>query len=147
MRVAEICIIDVIGNPGELVVYPPSISIKNPKDATDTSTYIQYSSTVSENQGRTLTARWGEIDSAPSGCLLKLQAIPSGRTHEGNSAGEIVLSAMDQILLTGIKSCATGTGPTNGAKLRYTLTVDDPTYLIPGEKKDVTVIYTLTDTS
>jgi len=94
-----------------------------------------------------LTARWGLSDTAPAGCVLKLRAEPSGRSNEGKSSGEIILSQDNQTLLTGIRSCATGIGTGDGARLFYTLTVIDASLLLPGDTQTATITLTLTDVS
>lgn len=145
MQVAEFSLINVTGSPGKLTVTPHSNGGQGFQDSVDSSVNIQYSSTVGLNQHRTITARWGLSDSAPAGCLLKVLAVPSGRKNEGFSVGERVLSSENQILLSGIGSCATGTGLTDGAVLVYTLTVVDASELVPGELKTASIFLTLTD--
>jgi hypothetical protein len=147
MEVAEISVLAVSGDPGKLTVIPPSSGGQGYQNAVDSSTSIQYSSTVRPNQYRALTVRWGMTGSAPAGCVLKLQAVSSGRLNEGNSTGEIILSLENQIILTGIGSCASGVGPDDGARLVYTLSVVDMTQLSPGESNSATVILTLSDIS
>lgn len=147
MEVSEMCVVDVTGSPERLILHPSTLANNKPQDAFDKSTYVQYTSTVARNRSRAMTARWGSFDSAPSGCLLRLQAIPSGGLNEGHSTGEIVLSPFDQALITGIGSCATGTGLIDGAQLLFTLTVDNVARLVPGERKTASILFTLTDVS
>lgn len=145
MEVAEFSLLNVTGSPGKLTVTPHPNGGQGFQDTVDSSVNIQYSSTVGLNQRRSITARWGLSDSAPAGCLLKVLAVPSGRQNEGFSVGEIALSSENQILLSGIASCATGTGLTDGAVLIYTLKVVDASELVPGELKTASIFLTLTD--
>ncbi len=147
MEVAEISVLNLSGSPGKLTVFPPQSAGQEPQNAIDGNTFIQYSSTVGFNQQRMLTVRWDLSDAAPTGCVLKLRAEPSGKPNEGSSSGEIILSQDNQTLISGIQSCATGIGAGDGARLFYTLTVIDASLLSPGETQTVTITLTLTDVS
>jgi len=144
MRVSEICVIDVTGNPSTLIIVPPADGGAMPANPSDSSTYAQYTSVVAQEKTRSITAHWAAGDSAPSGCELRLVATPAGG-NQGSSAGEIILSTTPQNIVTGIRSCATGRGPSNGARLTYTLVITDFESLVAGEEKTVTVTLTLTD--
>jgi hypothetical protein len=145
MQVAEFSLLNVTGSPEELSVIPLHPGVRDFQYAVDSSVNLQYSSTVGLNQHRSITARWGLSDSAPAGCLFKILAVPSGRQNEGFSVGEKVITSENQILLSGIGSCATGTELTDGAVLVYTLTVVDASELVPGELKTASIFLTLTD--
>lgn len=144
MRVMEICVLDVTGNPGSLDITAPTNGGDNPVEPSDESTYAQYTSVVAPGKTRNITANWESGDSAPSGCELRLQAQPAGG-NQGTSAGEITISTTPQNIITGIKSCATGRGASSGAKLIYTLKVTDVEALVAGEVKTATITLTLTD--
>ena len=144
MQVREICVIDVTGNPSPLIIVPPSNGGDMPANPSDNTTYAQYTSVVAQGKTRSITAHWGANDSAPSGCELKLEATPAGG-NQGSSAGEITLSTTPQNIVTGIRSCATGSDSSNGAQLTYTLVIKDVESLVAGEEKTVTVTLTLTD--
>ena len=145
MQVNAICVLAVTGNPGTLTVSAPASGGQTPSNPSSNTTYAQYTSTVPASQSRKLTAAWGASDAAPAGCSLKLAATPSGGTNQGTGACQITLSATAQDIVTQIKSCATGTGGTNGAQLTYTLSVDTVTSLVASESKSATVTLTLTD--
>ena len=145
LQVNAICVLAVTGNPGTLTVSAPASGGQTPSNPSSNTTYAQYTSTVPASQSRKLTAAWGGTDAAPAGCSLKLAATPSGGTNQGSTAGQITLSATAQDLVTAIKSCATGTGASNGAQLAYTLSVDTVTSLVASESKTATVTLTLTD--
>ena len=145
MQVGSICVLAVTGNPSTLTVAAPATGGAAPTNPSSNATYAQYTSTVAASQSRRLTAAWGSSDAAPSGCSLKLTAAPSGHTNEGASAGQITLSSTAQDIVSTIKSCATGQGPTSGTQLTYQLSVDSLTALVASESKTATVTLTLTD--
>ncbi|MGB8952361.1 MAG: hypothetical protein WCC06_06825 [Candidatus Aminicenantales bacterium] len=145
MRVNPICIIRASNNPQPLVINPPIPGGELPPNAIDNTTYLQYSSTVALGQTRTITAHWNPSDSSPAGCELFLQAVPSGSPNEGVSNGEILLSSFPHVLVRDIRSCATGTGSQNGARLMYRLSVVNLEELNAGESRQATIIFTLTD--
>ena len=147
MQVSEICLINVSGIPQKLVITGSETGGLDPVQSSDESTFIQYTSTVGDGLYRTLSVLWGDMDSAPAGCSLKLQAVPSGGENEGASAGKLTLSSSPQTLITNIGSCTTGTGQSQGSRLIYNLVVDDPTQLKAGETNSVTITLTLTDIS
>lgn len=144
-RVAEMCILNVNGNQGKLIVNLADSNNESLQSEIKNSTYIQYSSIVGRNKYRTLTARMESSDAVPSGCLIKLHALPSGKKNEGISTGQIILSVTPQALITDIGSCATGTNATDGALLIYTLSVDNRANIILSERKPVVVILAFTE--
>lgn len=145
MQVNAICVLGVTGNPSTLTVSAPATGGDTPSNPSSNTTYAQYTSTVGAATNRKLTAAWGASDAAPAGCSLKLTATPSGGTNEGSSAGQIAMSATAQDVITTIKSCATGTGGSNGAQLIYLLSVDTVTSLVAAESTSATITLTLTD--
>jgi len=147
LQISAFGVIDISRNPGPLIV---DISGKQDllfRDAVENSTFLRYSSVVAKGQSRSITVHWGSSDAAPSGCSLFLQAMLSGGSNEGLSAGEITLSGESRILISGIRSCATGTGEDAGARLVYRLTVQDATKLEAGETRTAVAVFTLTDIS
>lgn len=145
MRISPICLLNVNKNPEPLIIVPVSYAGDIPADALESSSYLQYSSAVARGQTRSITAYWESSDSAPSGCTLMLQAFPSSGRNEGISTGEIALSSFPQVIIKDIGSCATGTGPQNGARLNYRLTVTDIENMVVGESKRATITFTLMD--
>ena len=144
MTVNSICVLALTGNPSALTVTAPATGGLDPSNPTDTSTYAQYTSTVPTGQSRRLTAAWGGADAAPAGCSLKLTASSPGG-NKGTSSGQVTVSATAQNIVTGIRSCATGSGGTYGAQLTYLLSVDTVDNLVSGESKTATISLTLTD--
>jgi hypothetical protein len=145
MRVPEICILNLNGNERKLNVNLADSSGESSQSENKNIIYIQYSCIVGRNKYRTLTVKIESSDLLPSGCSLKLQALPSGKKNEGMSTGQIILSVIPQALITGIGSCATGTDATDGALLIYSFSVDHRANLIPSAIKPVVIIMTFAE--
>ena len=146
MQVNEIALIDLNNTTAvTLTTNPPANGGEDPVGDTDSSKLLQYTSLVASGVARNITAEWGATDAAPAGTSLKLEAtsVPGGC---GTGAAQVTLSNVAQNIVTGIGSCATGTGA-NGAVLTYTFSIDTVTALVVGDNKTVTVTFTLTDAS
>jgi hypothetical protein len=117
----------------------------DPTGSSDTSKILQYTSLVAAGTTRNVTAAWGGADSAPAGTALLLEAtsVPGGC---GTAAGQITVSDIAQNIITGIGSCATGTGA-SGAQLQYDLDITAVGSLVVGDSSTVTITFTLTDAS
>jgi hypothetical protein len=147
LNVDDICLIDVTGDPAALAIVAPAIGGQTPADATDNSTYAQYTSVVCGATTRAVTANWGGGDAAPSGTSLSLEVTSLTAGCGTAVAGGITVDATARNIVTGVTSCATGTGGTDGAQLTYTLSVSDVTQLDSCDDQSVTITLTLTDAS
>ena len=147
MEVDAIAVLNLTGGNITLSVSAPATGGQIPQDGTDSTCYLQYTSTVPSGQSRTLTVAWGGADTAPAGTSLKVTANPDGGTNEGSSAGQKTVSSSAQVVVNTVGSCFTGTGGTDGANLAYVLSVDTATSLVAGESQQATLTYTLTDAS
>lgn len=147
MQVADMAVLNLVGGNITLSIAAPGTGGQQPADDTDATCYLQYTATVPSAQTRTITVAWGGADSAPAGCSLRVTATPSGTAGEGSTAGQRTISSSAQTVVTGIGSCYTGTGGTDGANLSYVLTVTDPASLVSGDSEVATVTYTLTDSA
>lgn len=145
MQIASISVLATTGNPATLAVSAPAQGGATPANPTSNTTYAQYTSTVAAGVTRRLQANWGTTDAAPAGCSLLLTATPATATNQGTTAGQITMSSTATNIVTGIGSCATGTGATNGAQLAYVLSVNSMTSLVAGDNHTVTITLTLTD--
>ncbi len=145
MQISSISVLGTTGNPATLAVSAPAQGGATPANPTTNTTYAQYTSTVATGVTRRLQANWGTTDGAPAGCSLLLTATPGTGTNQGTSAGQITMSSTATNIVTGIGSCATGTGATNGAQLAYTLSINTMTSLVAGDNHTVTITLTLTD--
>jgi len=145
MQVGAISVLTMTGNPAALAIAAPALGGQTPANPSSNTTYAQYTSTVAAGVTRRLQANWGASDAAPAGCSLLLTATPAALPNQGASANQITMSATATNIVTGIGSCATGTGATNGAQMAYVLSVNTLTSLVAGDNHTVTVTITLTD--
>ncbi|MBM3293482.1 MAG: hypothetical protein FJY82_03040 [Candidatus Aminicenantes bacterium] len=145
MQISQICLVGVSGNPAALNVTAPATAGDQPSNPSDNATYARYTSVIPSGQTRKLQVNWGGSDAAPAGCSLKLTAAP--QSGKGTTAGQKTVSATAQDIVTGIGSCATGTGGTDGAQLTYVLSIDDFASLIQTASTQATITLTLTDAS
>ena len=145
MRVNEIVVLDVTANPAQLVITAPTNGGDEPQDASDDTTYAQYTSVVASGASRSLTVEWGGTDAAPAGTSLLLTVTPQTGGNRGTTSGQKTVSSSAETVITGIGSCATGRGASTGAQLGYVLQVDTVTSLVAGETQSATITLTLTD--
>ena len=145
INIQSIAALAIVGGNITLTVDSPASGGDPPDPVRDRSCFLQYTSTVGIGQTRSVSAAWGLTDDAPAGCRLRLRAVPE--SGEGVSSGGIRVKETAQSIITEIGLCATGTGDSDGAQLRYTLRVNDVTSLVAGESRTVMVTFTLTDTS
>jgi hypothetical protein len=123
LGVQDFCLIDTNHAPVSLtlstsVAGTPVVSVSN------SDMYVKVSSVVPGNTNRKITARvsGGTI---PAGTRLTLLAALSVNLNGGGRRGvalttPIILNTTDQDLITGVGSCYTGTGYTDGYRLTYT---------------------------
>gem|GEM_PF-2758378 len=119
MSVRETCTLSVDGNPGKLTVKIGRAANGTTPETAVAEVQAQYTVIAARGRFRILTARLENPDSPPPGCLVTLQAVPAGKKNEGQSVGPVVLSGIPQAILTDIGTCATGTGPADGARLIF----------------------------
>ena len=143
VTIASFCLVAVTSSSVTLTITNPATPGGTPSNATSTSTYAQYSSTVASGVTRRITAAWATGNSAPTGCELRFTATPG--TGQGTSAGQILVSTTAQNIVTGIGGCATGTGSTSGAQLAYALNIVTMTSLVANESKSASITLTMTD--
>lgn len=94
----------------------------------DSSSFIQFSSVITDGSPRTLYAKYtGDI---PAGTFLKALAKDPGANASGDFgtliATDVTLLTTDSPLVTDIGSCYSGTAATDGYNLKYTWGLDDP---------------------
>lgn len=94
----------------------------------DSSSYIQFSSVISEGSTRTLYAKY--TGTVPAGTFLKALAMNPGVNASGDFgtliATDVTLSTTDNALVTDIGSCYSGTAADDGYNLKYTWGLDNP---------------------
>ena len=142
--VNSIAVIDVTAPPVDLAITAPLTGGADPVSASDSTTYAQYTSTVS-SKTRKITAEIS-AGSLPGGTTLNLEATGIPGANEGTYVGGGVDLIGVKDIITGIGSCATGTLDTDGAQLTYTLSITDGivTDLVADEGNPITVTLTLT---
>jgi len=120
--------------------------------ATNSSTYINYSSIVGEGVERIVTVKiTGEVD-LPSGLDLLVKATGDEGYGEGTKgdavAATIVLNSDSQTIIKEIGSAYTGNGVNKGHNLIYSIAQSDDSDSYSNlkfESKTVTITYTLSD--
>lgn len=123
LGVQDFCLIDTNHAPVAMIL-SASVAGTQVASVSNSDMYVKISSVVPGNTNRKITARvsGGTI---PAGTRLTLLAAQSVNLNGGGRRGvvvatPIVLSAIDQDLVTGVGSCYTGTGYTDGYRLTYT---------------------------
>lgn len=132
--IPEVAIIDleaVSGTSITLSVDAPTeagapVSFAN---AVDSSVWLNYSSIIGSHTEatRAISARISS-GSVPSGMKLVVVAsndAGNGDGKLGSSSGEVTLSSINQTVVSGIGSCYTGTGASNGRRLKYQLKLNE----------------------
>lgn len=113
--------------------------------------YVKISSIVPGATNRELTAKISS-GTVPTGTTLTLVSAPCTTTNSGGILGTpnatpITLSAIDQSLVTGIRTCYTGTGSTDGYRMTFTWRPTSPatTYgTIGSATTNMIVVFTIT---
>ena len=149
MQVSEVVLID-INNTATLTlsVSAPTNGGEDPTGQTDsTSKLLQFTSLVASGT-RNIQVSWsGALDGAcPTGTHLEAEAISVPGSCGSAVAGGVTVDATDRNIITGIGSCATGTGA-NGAQMEYRFVVDTVSSLVVGQTRSVRLVFTLTDAS
>jgi hypothetical protein len=130
-----------------LVLDEPAVIGDAPADATDNSTYLQYTVIKATGATHKVTAKITN-NTVPTGAKLYVNATAGSGGHgdQGTSAGEIELpqgAAAAVSVLTSMESCHTGSGAADGANLDYRLTLDSWASIEETAETALTVTYTL----
>jgi hypothetical protein len=143
--VREVAEIAVTGNvTAPLTLDNPAVGGQEVSPATDSTTYLQYTSSVATGLHRTIQGALLAPLAAGLTLELQVQTPVGGIGTPGTSLGWQALSATNTDLLNGIGTCATGTGATDGARLQYRLSVNDYSQLTTDSSMP-TVTFTLTE--
>nr|WP_319998747.1 hypothetical protein [uncultured Draconibacterium sp.] len=115
-------------------------------EASDESIYLQYSSIKATKDNKITVSLFKPF---PDGVSVQLEAgsVQGGKGQLGSSDNsKLTLTDNAQDLITEIGSCYTGTGSTDGHKLKYTLIVDDANYgALAAKTYRNEVVYTITE--
>ena len=99
-------------------------------NATNADLWLNYSSIVATSETRKITVQTSAA--IPAGLELKVTAAPYAGADGGGITGapttEVTLSTTAADIVTGIGSCYTGDGNTNGHNLNYALNAIDADY-------------------
>ncbi len=146
MRVAPFAVLNVVGAEN-LRFRVLKGQEKAPGGFSSENTYLHYTSTVRKGRQRSITAQLDAGSQIPNGTHLELQALPSGRLHEGISSGAIVASATARTVISAIGSCATGTDKKDGAQVILSLVLDSTSPILREQPRNISLTYTITDES
>jgi hypothetical protein len=130
-----------------LVIDEPAVFGEAPADAEDATTYLQYSVIKAASATYKVTGKI-TTNTVPTGALLYVNAVvgSGGLGEQGASAGEIALpegAAAALSVITGMESCFTGSGGTDGANLEYRLAVDSWATIQEAAETTLVVTYTI----
>ncbi len=152
LDVSEIAVLDATASTPTTIALTVTAPTTGgaPVEVTDANatSYAQYTSVVVSGQTRTISAAL-DADKIPAGLKLNLAA-----TGVSGNEGTVVGAGVDFIatdydggdIITAIGSCETGTDPTDGAQLTYTLSVTDiSSVLKTASQVSMTVTLTLTE--
>jgi len=122
-------------NPGA----QPAVAVTNNVN------YLNYTSVVQNTKTHKISAKL--TDTLPGVNIhITATAPATGYGSKGTSNGSLTLTKTDQAVISGIGSCWTGTGGTEGALLTYSITFDDNNFasLLSATPVEV-VTYTISD--
>ena len=122
LNVTDFCLIDTNHAPIAMTL-SASVAGTPVGSVSNSNMYVKVSSIVPGNTNRKITAKMSG-GTIPAGTRLTLQAALSTNLNGAGRQGvvvvaPIVLSTIDQDLVTGVGSCYTGTGYTDGYRLTY----------------------------
>lgn len=94
----------------------------------DSSSFVQFSSVISEATPRTLSAKYS--GTMPGGTTLKARVLGAGANASGDFgtpvASDVTLALTDNVLVNAIGSCYSGTEATDGYQIKYIWGLDNP---------------------
>lgn len=140
-------ILDLEGTAPTLTFQVPTDGGGEIGDATSNTSWINYTSVITSGVTNKITVAISG-NPVPAGTELKVQAgnyTGNGDGTFGTPTGQVVLSGSSQDLITGIGSCYTGSGNTNGHQLTYTWSVEPEGYenLVAAGTAGITATYTI----
>jgi len=140
-------ILDLEGVAPSLTLSAPTEGGTTIAPATSSNSWINYTSIIENGTTNKVTVAISGSP-VPAGTTLKVAAAAysgNGDGIFGVPAGIVSLSSTAQDLITGIGSCYTGTGNTNGHQLTYTWSVNANGYtnLVSGASSGIIATYTI----
>jgi hypothetical protein len=156
ITIPTVSILDIEGTVGETggqtVLLQPSVSDLEAGSevdfgsASDNSLKLNYTSIVAEGATNKIHAAINE-DLSDDGFKLILSVSSDnvgGAGNLGTAVQNVELGTNPSDVVTGIESCYSGNGPSNGRTLTYTLESEDYAKIIGKTFPDITVTYTIT---
>lgn len=143
-------ILDLEGTAPALTFIVPTEAGSAIEEVTSNTSWINYTSIIASGTTNKVSVALSGA-AVPAGTTLKVVAA----THAGSGNGTygapteaVTLSQTAQDLITGVGSCYTGTGNTNGHQLTYTWSVDADKYetVVAAAAADITATYTIVAT-
>lgn len=114
--------------------------------SSNTDKWLNYTSALAiGGVSRSITAA---INRTIPGVQIRLQAASAtgiGAGVRGVSSGEIILSTVPQSIITGIGGAFTGSGPNNGHRLSFNLSILDYQNLSASDNNIIIIQYTISD--
>jgi hypothetical protein len=112
---------------------------------TDVSKWINYTSSVASGRTRSIMVR--QLDALPSSVFLRIACGPCGTCLEGicGNGNTINISGTDQLLVSGIGGCYTGSGISNGRQLTFRLDISNWTTLTAFSSSNIRIQFTMID--
>ncbi|MCD6355338.1 MAG: hypothetical protein J7L95_07300 [Prolixibacteraceae bacterium] len=109
---------------------------------------LNYTSALASTQNSRSIVAEITRGNVPEGVLFYLEAATYsgiGRGQMGQPAGKIELSSQPRPIITGIGSCFTGDGVSNGHILHFSIEIADYSKIYSVDESNITVLYTITD--
>jgi len=112
---------------------------------TDNTKWINYTSSVISGRTRSIMVR--QLDALPSSVYLRVVCGNCPTCLEGNCGNgtTVSLSGTDQLLVSGIAGCHTGSGISSGRQLTFRLDVSNWTTLTAFSASNIRIQFTMVD--
>lgn len=130
LSVASLALIETNATSISMSFQPVSVAGAILSSVSNSNLYIKISSLVPAGTSRKVTVKLlsGTI---PAGTQLTIQPTASTTTNSGGTLGSVasspvVISSVDQNLITGIGSCYTGTGSSDGYRMTFNWGIVNP---------------------
>ncbi|MCX6256692.1 MAG: hypothetical protein NTW49_02130 [Bacteroidia bacterium] len=154
LNIPQVSLISTNNAPVSMTLTTSTAGSSITVSATNDNLWVKVTSVVPSGSHRDIKAKI--VGAVPRGTKLTLQPLPATRTNSGGNLGTpvsspVVLSAVDQNIISDIRSCYTGTGPNDGYQMVYTWSLVNPSVnfgLIEANEGIVVTVYlTLTQAS
>ncbi len=129
LQLPEVALIDTDHAPITLTLTTSNAGESIASSDSNSDMYVKVTSLVPAGTNRDISAKI--TGTVPTGTKLTLSSAAATAANSAGTLGSpvgsaITLSSSDQNIVTGIGSCYTGTGSTDGYQLTYTWALDNP---------------------